>query len=61
MIQKIKLGEVMEKIVEIKSLSLYKNAVRILEDNDIIFDKVKLLNNPELCFDIVNIFNFTKS
>lgn len=61
MIQMIKLGEIMKKIIEINSLLLYKKAIRILEDNDIICDKAKLLNDTELCSDIVNIFNHLKS
>jgi hypothetical protein len=61
MIQMIKLGEIMEKVIEINSLLLYKKAIRILEDNDIICDKAKLLNDPELCSDIINIFNHLKS
>lgn len=56
----IKLGETMEKVVEIKSLLLYKEAAKVLEDNNIKYDKAKLLNNPELCLDIVNIFNYIK-
>lgn len=60
MIQMIKLGEIMEKVIEIKSLLLYKKAAHILEDNNIKYDKAKLLKDPELCLDIVNIFNFLK-
>jgi hypothetical protein len=60
MIQMIKLGETMEKVLEIKSLLLYKKAAKVLEDNNIKYDKAKLLNNPEMCLDIVNIFNYIK-
>lgn len=56
----INLGEIMEKIVEIKNILLYKKAANILEDNNIKYDKAKLLNDPELCLDIVNIFNYLK-
>lgn len=55
MIQMIKLGEIMEHIIDMKSLLLYKKAAKLLEENDVKYDKAKLLKDPELCLDIINI------
>ncbi|WP_406770738.1 hypothetical protein [Candidatus Clostridium stratigraminis] len=57
----IKLGELMENVIEIKNLILYKKAVKLLQENDIEYDKAKLLKDPELCSDIVNIINHLKN
>lgn len=48
----------MEKVVEMRVLVLYKEALQVLDFNDIKYDKERLLNNPELCLDIINIFNY---
>lgn len=61
MIQMIKLGEIMENVIDIKNLLLYKKAVKLLQENDIEYDKAKLLKDPELCLDIVNIINHLKN
>jgi len=58
MIQMINLGEIMENIIEIKNLLLYKKAVKLLQDNDIEYDKAKLLKDPDLCLDIINILSY---
>lgn len=51
----------MENVIEIKNLLLYKKAVKLLQENDIEYDKAKLLKDPELCLDIVNIINHLKN
>ncbi|MFL0248311.1 hypothetical protein ACJDUG_15235 [Clostridium sp. WILCCON 0185] len=51
----------MENVIEIKNLILYKKAVKLLQENDIEYDKAKLLKDPELCSDIVNIINHLKN
>lgn len=48
----------MEKIINIGQLAIYKEAVELLKSYNITYEKSKLINNPELCLDIINIFQY---
>lgn len=48
----------MEKVVDISTLHLYKEAVKRLDENNIDFDRTKLLNDPELCEEVIRIIEY---
>jgi hypothetical protein len=56
--QMIKTGDRMKKIVDIRDAALYREAVKVLEEYGIKYDKTELLDNPDMCLDIVRIFEY---
>jgi hypothetical protein len=46
------------KVIDIDVLIVYKEAVRRLQENNIGFDKTKLLSDPELCMEIIKIVDY---
>jgi hypothetical protein len=48
----------MDKVLNFKNISLYKEAARILEINNISFEKSELIENPELCMEIIKMLDY---
>ena len=48
----------MDKIIDMNSLFSYREAVKRLEKNHISYKKSKLLNNPQLCNEIIKMMDY---
>jgi hypothetical protein len=48
----------MKKIVDIRDFLIYKEVMKKLDEYDITYDKSELLDNPDMCLDIVRIFEY---
>jgi hypothetical protein len=48
----------MGKVLDIHTLIMYKEAEKRLQENNISYDKSKLLNDPELCMEIIKITDY---
>jgi hypothetical protein len=48
----------MDKVITVEDILAYKEAAKTLENYDIDFDKKKLLDNPELCHDIIRLMKY---
>lgn len=51
----------MDKVVNIESILVYKEAVKRLESLKMDFDKKKLVDNPELCREIIMLIDYYSS
>jgi hypothetical protein len=49
-----------DKIIDMDSLFLYKEAAKRLEENYINYDKAKLIKDPELCTEIIVLMDLFK-
>lgn len=50
----------MDKLIDIESFTLYKEASKLLKQNNIYLNKDCLISDPELCLDIINILEYFK-
>ncbi|MCM0649283.1 hypothetical protein NBE98_12965 [Clostridium swellfunianum] len=51
----------MNKVINVETLRIYREAVEKLEKQKIDFDKKQLLDNPELCKEIINLIDYFKN
>lgn len=58
MIQKIDKVIVMDKVIDIESLYAYKEVAKRLKENNISYNKLELLKNPELCKEIIVLMDY---
>ncbi|WP_163193034.1 hypothetical protein [Clostridium thermarum] len=51
----------MDNIIDMDSLFLYREAAKRLEKSNIGYEKLKLLNDPELCREIIVLMDIFKA
>jgi hypothetical protein len=50
----------MDKVVNVENILIYKEAVKRLKEHEIDYDRSKLLDNPELCQEIIRLTDYFK-
>jgi hypothetical protein len=48
----------MNKVIPVENIIVYKEAVKRLKEHKIQFDRSNLLDNPELCCEIIRLINY---
>ena len=48
----------MDKVIDVKDIMVYKEAVKRLQSYNMSFDKKKLLENPGLCREIIKLTDY---
>ena len=51
----------MDKVIYVENLLAYKEAVKRLKEHKIQYDRSKLLDDPELCREIIRLMNYFKN
>jgi hypothetical protein len=51
----------MDKVINVENLRAYREAVNALREQGVSFDKERLINNPELCREMVRLVGYFRN